>query len=132
MTSRGGRMRRFIAGAALLVAMPAGLARAEDEPVTFRGSFRWLTSYRHSEPAESVVHPENATLRIPTHTGANELRPNLKLQGGPLQLIFRPRVLVTRHEIQVDGEKEPTRGETTDQINEAYVQWSVAESLTFA
>lgn len=113
-------------------ALTAPAARAADDPVTFRGSFRWLTSYLHTEPVDSALNPDNQALRIPSHQAVSELRPNLKLATSALQLIVRPRIRVQGEEITVKDEKEPTTGTVSDEMSEAYVQWTVSDAVTFA
>lgn len=138
----GATMRFRLANATTAVIATASLATcaivmtapafAADDPVTFRGSLSWLTSYAHTEPLDSALNPDNQALLIPEHRGTTELRPNLKLTTSALQLIARPRIRVQFEEVTVGDEKQPSNGSIKDEINEAYLQWTVSDAVTFA
>lgn len=100
--------------------------------MTYRGSLSWLTAYRHLEARPAELNPENQVLRIPRHTGTSELRPNLKLTAGDLSLLLRPRIRFEVQEIEVNHEPEAVHGKASDEISEAYAQWALSESVTFA
>ncbi len=113
----------------------AGPARSADDPLTFRGSLSWINAASNSTPTESAVNPENV-LGVPDKTFVSEFRPNLKIGNNQIQFIVRPRVQFEATRVTTgpkDDEKVHDPETTTDsQVNEAYGQWTVSDSVTFA
>lgn len=114
----------------------ANSARAADDPLTFRGSLSWINAASNSTPTESAVNPENQALLLPDKTYVSEFRPNLKIGNGQIQFVVRPRVHFEATRVVTgpkDDEKVHDPEATTDsQVNEAYGQWTVNDSVTFA
>jgi hypothetical protein len=120
-------------GFATLTSTPA---RSADDPLTFRGSLSWINAASNSTPTESAVNPDNQVLQIPDAALVSEFRPNLKIGNGQIQFIVRPRVRYEATRVQTGrGEDQKTHDPTStteSQINEAYGQWTVSDSVTFA
>lgn len=102
--------------------------------LTYRGSVSWWNSFQHSPVLEdSFVNPQNLALGLAEDRYSSELRPNLKFVSSSLQLILRPRLryalsLIKKGEGPSDLEK--TKVDTF--VSEAFFQWTLNDSLTFA
>ncbi len=111
-------------------------AHAADDPLTFRGSLSWINAASNSSPTESAVNPDNQVLQLPDRSFVSQFRPNLKIGNGQIQFIIRPRVHFEATRVVTgkdDDEKAHDPDAVTDsQINEAYGQWTLNDSVTFA
>ncbi len=116
---------------ALLVAGTSSLARAADEPLTFRGSLTWINAVTHTEPTESDVNPDNLVLRLPDNKGASEFWPNLKIGNSKIMFIIRPRVRYEVTRVKVDDKSHDPESSVDSTINEAYGQWTVSDRVSF-
>lgn len=118
----------------LLLASPLAVSQAQaaEDPVTFRGSLAWINAVVGTTVLDSAVNPDNAVLRLPERRAVSELRPNLKLTTSALQLIARPRIRYEMSQIEAGEKKETPKGKADDELSEAYGQWTVSDSLTFA
>ncbi len=132
----GGRGRRLAAVA--VTALLSSLARAEDAGprtlgIAFRGRLEWLTVAAGSAFRDTAVNPGNAVLALPQAAGSSELRPDIRLeQGGELQAILRPRLLVEVQKSWVGGASQAERSDASIEWLDLYASWRLDDRLTIA
>ena len=123
---------RLVRVALLSAGFALGVPARADDALTFRGSFAWINAYIHTTPLDSAVNPDNRTLAVPNDEVVSEFRPNLKVNGGPLSLIFRPRVTATATQVRSGDKTHTATGDVDSLVSEAYGQWMISDRVTFA
>lgn len=117
-------------GLGLVVAIAAASAFAQSEPLTFRGQLSWINAVQHGTVLDSDLNPQNRALAEPQDQVVSELRSSLKLATSNLQLVARPRVSASSKQALVSGKRGAWLGESEQRMNEAFVQWTVNDTVT--
>ncbi|MBM4251134.1 MAG: hypothetical protein FJ146_04130 [Deltaproteobacteria bacterium] len=107
-------------------------ALAKAEPLEFRGWLQWLNTLEHTTPdTKNELNPENQVLRIPNTTYASLLRPNFKITSSDVQFVVRPRVIYRQDYTKVNDKQQPETSQLQSYLNDAFVQWTVSDTVTF-
>ena len=113
-----------------LFSCPAALAA---EPVEFRGSLTWLNAVQSTTVREDhPLNPDNRAARLPHLAFASEIRPQFKLvTPQAISLLARPRIQMEVEQVTAENKQQPMKGSARSKLNEAFVQWTLSDSLTF-
>ena len=105
---------------------------AKSDPLEFRGWLQWLNTIEHTTPdTKNEINPENQVLKIPSTTYASLLRPNFKITANDVQFVVRPRVIYRQDFAKVNDKNLPERSQLQSYLNDAFVQWTISESVSF-
>ena len=105
-------------------------ALAAGQPLSVRSSLSFYTFGTYTEPVkDSSLNPKNKILEIPSSQVSMDLRPNLKVDGGDVQLVARPQIELTVSKTKVDGVDASEHPSSSGKWNEAYGQYTASESL---
>src|SRR4030043_1139166 len=95
----------------------------------FSFDFRILTYGIIQEPSNSTQNPENNFLQLPHYLADLEIRPDLRLNIDPLELIIKPRMRL-EYGIWREGDLKGKSEWTNDwYINEWLARWKVLQNL---
>jgi len=115
-----------------LIMLVSGQGIAKSEPLEFRGWLQWLNTVEHTTPDNNnEINPENQVLRIPSTTYASLLRPQFKITSNDVQFVIRPRVIYRQDFAKVNNKGQPETSQLQSYLNDAFVQWTISESVSF-
>jgi hypothetical protein len=117
---------------ALLLSGTVHAQQVPDFGLTFRGRLEWITAAQATFPRSSEVNPRNLVLSIPQASARTELRPDLRLEGGSIQFVARPRLLLEGSAANVDGSWQAFKGEGSVIWLDLFGSWCISDWLTVA
>lgn len=102
--------------------------------LSYRGTLGWVNLGVYSEPAETVLNPKNAVLKIPNAEFLSEWRPNIlvNLLKNRVSLVANPRVRLLIDKSKVDSKWEDDFTQVYSFWNAAYFTASFPKGVQFA
>lgn|GEM_PF-2249651 len=133
---------RSLGSVGVLLVAQRGLAA---DNLAFRGNLSWINAFVHLAPEDANrLNSDNTLLRIPHYSFISDIRPNLKLSSSDFQIVARPKIVAEARQVKTakreaaggqsaaDARTEDTKGKVKSTINEAFVNWTVSDVVTFA
>ena len=105
-------------------------ALAAGQPLSVRSSLSWYTLGTFVEPVkETSLNPKNQALAIPQKQASTDLRPNLKIEGGDVQLVARPQIKIVVAKTKMDNVESAEHPKSSAVWNEAYGQYTASDRV---